>query len=61
MVFNFLGYVSQEVLFQKEGCEKGLESSKYAVSVTWQSYLAWIGMTIGRGSNIYVVIKNDGV
>ena len=32
MVLTFLGYMSQEVLSQKEGCEKGLESSKFAVS-----------------------------
>ena len=32
MVLTFLCYMSQEVLAQKEGCEKGLESSKYAVS-----------------------------
>ena len=31
MVLTFLGYMSQEVLSQKEGCEKGLERSKYAV------------------------------
>ena len=32
MVLTFLGYMSQEVLSQNEGCEKRLESSKYAVS-----------------------------
>ena len=32
MVLTFLGYMSQEVLSQKEGSEKELESSKYAVS-----------------------------
>ena len=72
MVFTFLGYMSQEVLSQKEGCEKWLESSKYEVSgpgdfllcsrgLTWQSYMAWKGMTIGRGMYIYVIIKNDEV
>ena len=32
MVLTFLDYMPQEVLSQKEGREKGLESSKYAVS-----------------------------
>ena len=32
MELTFLGYMSQEVLSQKEGCKKGLKSSKYAVS-----------------------------
>ena len=31
-LLTFLIYMSQEVLSQKEGCEKGLNSSKYAVS-----------------------------
>ena len=28
MVLAFLGYMSQDVLFQKEGCEKGLEQGR---------------------------------
>ena len=32
MLLTFHGYMSQEVLSKKDGCEKGLECSKYAVS-----------------------------
>ena len=32
MVLTLLGYMSQEVSSQKVVCEKGLESSKYAIS-----------------------------